>query len=132
MDQVKYYMDESIISIDTESSVSEAARKMRDNKVGSLLIEEKGKFTGVISEGDLTRKVLAEGLDPGETKVSAVISNPIIVIDCEISMVEAFLHMRKHNIRHIVVTEKKKIAGVLSIKDFATYYINKISREQSQ
>lgn len=129
MDEVKYYMEESILSIDADASVLEAAKKMRNNKVGSLLVNQKETYAGVITEGDLTRKVIAEDLSHKETKVSDVMSTPIISVDYETSMVDTFFRMRQNNIRHIAITEKKEIVGVLSLKDFATYYINKYAKD---
>lgn len=128
MDEVKFYMDESIVSIDPTATASEAARKMRDNKIGSLMVDDDGEFVGIITEGDISRKVIANDGNPRDVKVSLIMSKPIISVDGDLSMAAVFLHMRENNIRHCAVTRGKQIVGIVSIKDFATYYINKFSK----
>jgi signal-transduction protein with cAMP-binding, CBS, and nucleotidyltransferase domain len=48
-----------------------------------------------------------------------------MTIDCEMTMVAGFLKMQQNNIRHLGITERGKIIGVISIKDIANYYVNK-------
>ena len=128
MDEVKFYMDESIVSINATATACEAARKMRDNKIGSLLVDDDGEYMGIITEGDISRKVVANDGNPRDVTVSMIMSKPIVSVDGELSMAAVFLHMREHNVRHCAVTRRKQIVGVVSIKDFATYYINKFSK----
>ena len=130
MDEVKFYMEESIISIDGQASVVDAGAMMRESKVGLLFVGKDDHYIGVISEGDLAKKVVAGNMDLLETSVADVMSSPIVSIDGNTRMVDAFFQMRKNNFRHIAVSEKKKVVGILSIKDFATYYINKVKEDK--
>lgn len=125
MDAVKFYMDESIISVDSQATILETVKIMKKKKIGSVLITEKEKIVGIFTETDLLRKVIAEEKSPKEILVSSVMSKPLTSIDCEMSMVAAFLKMQQGNIRHLAITEKKKIIGIISIKDIANYYVNK-------
>ncbi len=125
MDAVKFYMDESIISVDSQTTILETVKLMRDKAIGSVLVSEKEEIKGIFTETDLLRKVIAEESSPKEILVSSVMSQPLMTIDCEMSMVAAFLKMQQSNIRHLGITEKKKIIGVISIKDIANYYVNK-------
>ncbi len=125
MDAVKFYMDESIISVDSQTTILETVRIMREKKIGSVLVTENEEIVGIFTETDLLRKVIAEENSPKEILVASVMSKPLMTIDCEMSMVAAFLKMQQSNIRHLAITEKKKIIGVISIKDIANYYVNK-------
>ena len=72
MDKVKdnvAYMDEAFFNILGEASALEAAKKMRDNQLGSLIVVGGGENLGTVTETDLSRKIVAEGLNPKETKV---------------------------------------------------------------
>ncbi len=128
MDLVKdnvIFMDESNLNILPEATVVEAAKKMRDKKLGALIVSGGGQNLGIITETDLSRKVIAEELNPKETKVKFVMAKPIVTIETSSSMMSAFLKMGTHNIRHIAVTEDDMVMGILSIKDFVNYYTKK-------
>jgi signal-transduction protein with cAMP-binding, CBS, and nucleotidyltransferase domain len=125
MDAIKFYMDESIISVDSQNTVLETVKIMRKKKIGSVLVTEKGETIGIFTETDLLRKVIAEENSPNEMLISSVMSQPLMTIDCEMTMVAGFLKMQQSNIRHLAITEKGKIIGVISIKDIANYYVNK-------
>jgi signal-transduction protein with cAMP-binding, CBS, and nucleotidyltransferase domain len=125
MDAIKFYMDESIVSVDSQTTVLETVKLMREKKIGSVLITEKEETIGIFTETDLLRKVIAEESSPKEVLISSVMSKPLMTIDCEMTMVAGFLKMQQSNIRHLGITEKGKIIGVISIKDIANYYVNK-------
>ncbi|PIQ82516.1 MAG: hypothetical protein COV76_03455 [Candidatus Omnitrophica bacterium CG11_big_fil_rev_8_21_14_0_20_64_10] len=129
MDQIKFYMNQTLNAIGGNSTATEAAQTMLDHKIGSLLVEDQGTFVGLITEGDLCRKVIAQNKKPIETKLGDIMSKPLVTIDSEQLMTTAFLVMQQHHIRHIVVTEKKVIVGILSIRDFSRYYINKFAKK---
>jgi CBS domain-containing protein len=132
MEQIKFYMEESILSVKPNATVAEAAKQMAENQVAALLIKDANKCLGIVTDLDFTYKVIAKDLDPKTTKITDVMSHPLITLDCEQSMVEAFKTMRKNNIRHLIVTDNEKLAGILSIKDFANYYNYKFGNEPSE
>lgn len=125
MDAIKFYMDESIVSVDSQTSILETVKIMREKEIGSILITEKEETIGIFTETDLLRKVIAEESSPKDVLVADVMSKPLMTIDSEMSMIAAFLKMQQSNIRHLGITEKGKIIGVISIKDIANYYVNK-------
>lgn len=131
MDKIKFYVSKPIISIDAEAIVTEAALLMRDNNIGSLLVTKDEKYVGIVTEGDLSRKVMARKLNPREIEVAYTMSEPIISIEGNLYMEKAFVSMVANNIRHIVVTESGKIFGILSIKDFANYYKSKFMKHKN-
>lgn len=133
MDLVKdnvVYMDESNLNILPEASVVEAAQKMRDKKLGALIVAGGGQNLGIITETDLSRKIVAEELNPKETKVKFIMAKPIISIESSSSMMSAFLKMGTHHIRHVAVTEDDLVMGILSMKDFVTYYTKKFGGKE--
>ena len=132
MDEVKFYMDESLVTVAAEASVSDAAKIMRDHKVGSLLVVQGEVHVGIITEGDLSRKVIAADISPQEIRVIEVMTQPIISIDSNQTMAVAFIHMNKKHIRHLAITESDTIKGMLSIKDFGNYYANKFGKSKKK
>src|SRR5574341_212091 len=97
-------MNRDIKAIDRDASVREAARLMRDKGVGSLLVESRGDYIGIVSETDVVRRGVAQGLDVDHAAVHLVMS--------------------ERGIRHLVITEEGKMVGVLSVRDLLVYFKN--------
>lgn len=132
MDLVKdnvVYMDEANLNILPEATVVEAAKKMRDKKLSALIVAGGGQNLGIITETDLSRKVVAEELNPKETKVKFIMAKPIVSIESDNSMMSAFLKMGSHNIRHVAVTEDELVMGILTMNDFVGYYTKKFGKK---
>jgi signal-transduction protein with cAMP-binding, CBS, and nucleotidyltransferase domain len=122
MDEIGDYMSSPILSVDTESSVQEAANYMTANGIGCVFISELGEMVGMVTETDLTRKVLGKGMDAEATIVSSIMSSPILSLDRYLPVEEANRFMHKNKIRHLAVTEDDKIVGMLSVKDLVSYF----------
>lgn len=129
MDQIKFYMEEAILVMKPDASVTEAAKYMLENSVGALLVNDDKKCLGIVTDVDFSHKVIAKDLDPKTTAVSAVMTHSLVTLDSEETMITALKTMRKNNIRHLVVTKNKKLVGVISIKDFANFYNYKFGNE---
>jgi CBS domain-containing protein len=133
MDLVKdnvVYMDEVNLNILPEATVVEAAKKMRDKKLSALIVAGGGQNLGIVTEIDLSQKVIAEELNPKETKVKFVMEKPIVSIESDSSMMSAFLKMGSHNIRHIAVIEDELVMGILTVSDFVGYYTKKFGKKE--
>ncbi len=122
MDEIGDYMVSPVLSIDLESSVQEAAMFMTANNIGSLLVKALDEYAGIVTETDLTRKVLGKGLNPESTPISEIMTSPILSMDCYLPVEEANRFMHKNKIRHLAVTEDDKIVGILSVKDLVAYF----------
>ncbi len=119
-------MKREIKGISPEASLREAAQQMRDRSVGSLLVGEGEEKIGIISEGDLVRLGMAAGLDPDKSRVVSIMSSPIISIDIEKTAKDANDLMADKGIRHLVVTDREKIAGIISMRDLVICFKNRM------
>lgn len=134
-------MTKNPVTVKPNSSVQDVAKIMSEKKIGSIIISEKGELSGILTERDLVRKVLARGKDPKSVKVNEIMSKPVVRINENSDLLDASELMKKKNIRRLVVVDKtKKIVGILSTNDMArvmrraveelttTYYL--MSRER--
>ena len=110
-------MQTSIETIDKETPVRQAAQKMRDQKIGALLVEQVGEMIGIVTERDLIQKVLSEEEDPDHLTVERIMNHPLIGIDINRTIHDASDLMAEKWIRHLPVTESGKIVGILSVRD---------------
>ena len=122
LEEVGNYMSSPVLSINSELTVQEAGRQMHGKKVGALLVRANDKYVGILTETDLTRKVIAKGLNPETTLVSAIMTKDILSIDRYMPLEEAEGFMKSKNIRHLAVTEADEIVGILSVKDLVACY----------
>ena len=119
-------MNRDIQQISPKATLREAARRMRDKKIGSLVIGEGEERVGIISETDFVRKAIAEGLNPDTTPVESMMSKPIITIDIDKTAKEANDLMASKEVRHLAITDRGKIVGVISVRDLVICFKNRI------
>jgi len=119
--EIGEFMSSPVMRIDSQASIQDAAILMEANHVGSLIVEQYGEDIGIISERNITRKVLAKGKNPEDVVVSDIMET-IPTMDRYLPIEDANLFMNRKNIRHMAVTEEDKIVGMLSIKDLVSYY----------
>lgn len=125
METVNDYMDDQILWIDSDATVTQASQKMTENCVGSLIVKENIFYFVFLADGDISRKVVSKQLNPDEVTAKEIMSKEIVVVESNSSMEKAFKEMSRRKIRHIAVTNSGRYVRILSIKDFATYFTNK-------
>lgn len=125
MEKIHNYMAESLLSIGPTATVLEASHMMNDNEIHSLLVEEGGEYIGIITNHDISKKLVGENLDPSKVQVAAVMSFPLIKLESHESMEKAAQVMRDHAIHHLAVTEHGQMLGTLSINDYHKYLVLK-------
>ena len=117
-------MSRNIRTVSPDATLAEAAGLMRDHKIGAMLVSDQGSYVGVVSETDLVRKVMAEGLDPARMQVRAVMSSPVITIESHRSAHEASDLMAERGIRHLGITQDGQIVGIISVRSLLRYFKN--------
>ncbi len=120
--QVTDYMSKTVHSIYMDATLREAGLLLQKQKIGSLLVKGVEHFIGSITETELTREVLAGGVDSSTTRVKTCMREPIITIESSDPLVEAVRLMKEKATRHLAVTEKSEIVGVISTSDILRYY----------
>ncbi len=118
-------MNRDIKHIAPEATLLEASRRMRDDRIGSLLVRRGEEYVGILSESDIVRKGIAEGRDMSMVAVESAMTRPIISIDVKKSAEDANALMGEKGIRHLAVTENDRIIGVLSVRDLLVYFKNR-------
>jgi CBS domain-containing protein len=117
-------MRRTLRTISPDTTLLAAAKLMRDMKVGALLVQEAGYYSGIVSESDLVRKGMAESCPTEETLVRDVMSSPLLSIDITRSAHEASETMAEHGVRHLAISEEGQIVGMISVRDLLRYFKN--------
>ncbi len=113
---VEDVMKKNIIKIESTNNIKDAAVKMDDSNIGSIIITKDDVPTGILTERDFVRRVYARDI-PLSTPVSEVMSHPLISIDVNETIWDVAELMKKHNIHKIPVTKKEKLVGIVTNTD---------------
>ncbi len=101
-----------------DTSALELAKTMTVKRIGSVIITDDGKPVGIVTERDLVRRVLAEGLDSASIRASSICSKPVISCSEFADLEDAVDIMKDYNIRRIAVTDDdQRLVGILTYDD---------------
>lgn len=106
-------------SIGASASVVEAARLMREEHIGSLPITDDEKLVGMITDRDITTRVVAEAADPRTTSVGDVYSHDLISVEPDKDLEDALQLMARHQVRRLPVVENGRLVGIVAQADIA-------------
>lgn len=115
--RVRELMTESIVSVDSKTSVMEAAKLMAEKAVSSVLVRSQGELVGMITDRDIISRVISKGSDSSKVRAGEVMSSPLLTIDENATVDEAAKNMAEHNIRRLVVESGHQKVGVIAESD---------------
>ncbi len=114
----------TIWGVSPETTVFEAIQMMADKNIGALLVTERDKLAGIVTERDYTRKVALKGKSSKQTAVKEIISGEVIHVTPAHTVEECMRLMTVNRVRHLPVLEAGKIVGVVSIGDLVNWTIS--------
>jgi CBS domain-containing protein len=104
--------------IGPEATVLDAAMKMNQHKIGSLVVMVDGQLVGMFTERDILQRVVVPRLDPGETTVEEVMTTEVVCCQPHTPLQEARGVLKNRRIRHLpVLDEARRLCGMISIGD---------------
>jgi CBS domain-containing protein len=106
-------------TIDASDTVTDAARVMRDNDIGDVVVVEDGQVSGIVTDRDIVIRAVAEGRDPDSTSVGDACSTGVETIEPDASVDDAVRLMRDADIRRLPVTKDGSPVGIVSLGDLA-------------
>ncbi len=121
-------MIKDVISISSAASIKDVADLMLKKSVGSIIILENGAPIGIVTEGDLVRRVIAQGKDPNNTFVKDVMSQPLIIIDPNASIEEVGEMMANHGIERLPVIEDGKLVGIIAEQELTEWHAKEFEK----
>ena len=116
---VRDMMTKNPRSIATSAPVVEAARLMRAEHIGSLPITDDEQLVGMLTDRDITTRVVAEAADPKATSVGDVYSRDLISVEPDNDLEDALQLMARHQVRRLPVVENGRLVGIVAQADIA-------------
>jgi CBS domain-containing protein len=118
--RVKKLLDQKghdVYSIAPDATVYDALKLMAQKEIGALVVVEKGKMVGILSERDYARKIILKGKSSKESAVREIMTSEVIHTSPDQKVKKCLSLMTKHRFRHIPVLEEERLVGILSIED---------------
>ncbi len=119
-------MSRRVVAFKKTAKVRDIAKKMSQQRISCVVIIEKSKLIGIITERDLIKKVISANKNPESVTASEIMSSPTVTAQKKASITQIAQIMKKKRIRRIVITDKKKVVGVVTQTDLMKGLIYKI------
>jgi CBS domain-containing protein len=115
--QVLAAKPKALWTVDPKDSTLSAMHLMAEKNIGFLVVIEKQAIIGVLSERDCVRRLVLAGKSPEATPVAALMVRDVVKADVANTFADCLRLMHEHRIRHLPVTERGTLIGVISIRD---------------
>lgn len=112
-------MTRNPVMVHGDDKVVDVAQRMRDRRTSSALVEENGKLVGILTEKDLSQKIVAEGLSPDGITVTEVMTPDPITAPPERDCWAALSLMNVKGIRHLPVSTDGVAVGIVTLNDLS-------------
>ena len=113
-------MNNSIVSVDSSVSATDAAKMMEDTDVGAVIVLENGSPIGIVTDRDFAIKITAHSY-PIDTPVRRIMSSPLISIDSNSDLWMASDLMSSRNVRKLPVIDDDKVVGIVTSSDIVKH-----------
>ncbi len=123
-------MRESFKTVSEDATVFEAANIMLNIGTGFLIVTRDDEPSGIVTEWDMTSKVIAKGVDPNKLKVSEIMSRGFFSVQKDTPTDKLVSIMQENRIRRLPVVENGKVIGVITSRDIIRIfreYVDNIS-----
>jgi CBS domain-containing protein len=113
---ISKFMSRNIVTGKPNETIQQVAKRMKEKKVGMIIILDKGKLTGVISERDIINRVVSVDL-PNVTKVKRIMTKRVITGNPDMSIEKIASLFQKNGIKKLPIVKKQKVVGVITQTD---------------
>ncbi|MBW3019188.1 CBS domain-containing protein [Candidatus Woesearchaeota archaeon] len=107
----------NVITIKPDDTIKTAAKKMAEEKIGSLVVKDKGRVVGIITDTDIVRKAVTGNIPTAKRKVKSVMSEKLYICTPDEDIFDALRAMRDYNVKHLPVTSGGELVGLITLKD---------------
>lgn len=114
-------MTPRVVSIDKEATVAETAARMRDERVGSVLVTDGGKLVGIVTDRQITHTTVAAGQDPKTVRVGDIMFEEFVPLEPDMDLLVAAKLQKEMAIRRLPVVVDGEPVGIVSVSDLAAF-----------
>ena len=119
--KIENIMIKDVISAEETVPVKKAVEIMSLNEIGCLIVMKKEKPVGIVTERDILKRVLFESKDPEKTKISEIMSKPLIVGKPQMELEQAVNLMVEQKIKKLPITQGGKLVGLITLTNILQF-----------
>ena len=116
---VRDIMTPNPVSLSKDATVVDAAKAMKANQIGDVIVKDNGTICGIVTDRDLVVRSIAAGEDPKTRKLVDICTGKVVSIRPDAPIDEAVQLMKQHAVRRLPVMDNGKIVGMVSLGDLA-------------
>jgi CBS domain-containing protein len=113
---VRDIMNSPVISASPNDTIKDIAARMKEERIGSIIIMEKEETVGIVTDWDIVSNAVVKDVKPSLLKASEIMQK-LHTIEGEEGVTEAARMLRQHNIKRLGVVYKNKLVGIISASD---------------
>ncbi len=117
MDKLLGIISQNVVSANQEATAVDIARLMKEHNIGAIAIMENDKVIGIVSERDLTTRVIANALSAENTKVKDFMTREVLTVDFKEGLNKIYQTLCEIDFRHLLIMNDKKLVGITSRRD---------------
>lgn len=115
-------MQKTLKTIPADSSIIDAAEKMRQEKIGALLVEQNSAFIGLLTDTDIVRNGVGAKKNLAQTTAKQLMTTDLPSIQVTKPSHEAYDKMGDLGVRHLIICDGSKIVGLVSMRDLLSHF----------
>src|ERR671932_838108 len=115
MQSVRDVMTTNVVYLPGETTLAEAARTMREQDIGDVVVADGSDLAGVVTDRDIVVRGVAEKRDPDNTTLREIMTEELVTVRPDDSIQQAALLMRDRAVRRVLVLDENGLVGIVSI-----------------
>ena len=117
--KIKELMVKNIVTVLPNASVHEAVKHMNKNRIGCLLVVDRGKIMGILTERDILERVVEKGKNPKETETSDIMTKHVIFGNPNMELPDATRLMFEKKVKKLPLVDGGQLIGLITLTDIA-------------
>lgn len=113
----------AVVTMVADESVVNAARLMNERGIGGIVVTDGGAMAGIFTERDVLRRVVAERLDPAETRLRDVMTAPVITCRPTDTLEQCVATITERRVRHLPVVGDEGLCGIVTSGDILAHQV---------
>ena len=117
--KIEKLMVKDVVTVPSNALVHESVRLMNKNRIGCLLVVDHGEVNGILTERDVLERIVSKGKNPKETKISEVMTKPVIFGNPNMELIDATKLMFEKKVKKLPIRDGDKLVGLVTLTDIA-------------
>lgn len=114
---LRWYRRPRLVILKPNSPILEAARAIEQNRIGAVVVQDRGRVVGIVTDRDLAVRALGRALDPDTTPIAEVMTESPATLSPVDSVADAVRLMQERNVRRIPLVENERVVGMVTLDD---------------